>query len=92
MRKIIRSHLGFFMDRSPKDFDLRGASVGNLILTGGYFNYKRQIDRSSTSSAGWSRPGVVRPIINADLHLVIGASGRHAAGGQHLLTARRSPP
>ena len=44
MRKIIRNHLQFFMERMPEDFDLRGASIGNLILSGGFFNQKRHID------------------------------------------------
>jgi len=44
MRKIIRNHLGYFRQEAPDGFDLRGASVGNLILTGGYINNDRHID------------------------------------------------
>ena len=44
LRKIIRTHLRFFNERRPKDFDLRGASIGNCILAGGYFNYNRMLD------------------------------------------------
>ncbi|MFZ5812424.1 MAG: GAK system CofD-like protein [Thermodesulfobacteriota bacterium] len=93
MRKIIRSHLGFFKDRSPKDFDLRGASVGNLILTGGYFNYKRQIDPVIyLFSRLVEARGVVRPIINADLHLVTELKDGTRLVGQHLLTGKEVPP
>ncbi len=93
MRKIIRSHLGFFMDRSPKDFDLRGASVGNLILTGGYFNYRRQIDPVIyLFSRLVEARGVVRPIINADMHLVTELQDGTRLVGQHLLTGKEVPP
>src|SRR5690606_21260153 len=36
MRHLIRTHLRFFAERMPPGFDLRGANVGNLMLTGGY--------------------------------------------------------
>ena len=35
---ITRNQLGYFLDRMPDNFDLRGASTGNLILAGGYIN------------------------------------------------------
>lgn len=44
LRNIIQVHLGFFRKKMPEDFDLRGASIGNLILTGGYLNNDRDID------------------------------------------------
>ena len=37
-------HLHFFEAERPVDFDLRGASIGNCILTGGYLNYHRKLD------------------------------------------------
>lgn len=93
MRKIIRSNLGFFMDRSPKDFDLRGASLGNLILTGGYFNYKRQIDPVIyLFSRLVEARGVVRPILNADLHLVATLADGTRLVGQHRLTGKEQEP
>jgi len=93
MRKIIRSNLGFFMDRSPKDFDLRGASMGNLILTGGYFNYKRQIDPVIyLFSRLVEARGVVRPILNADMHLVAELADGTRLVGQHRLTGKETAP
>jgi len=51
LRKIIRMHLHFFEAERPVDFDLRGASIGNCILTGGYLNYTTANSiRSSTCS------------------------------------------
>ncbi len=44
MRKIIRHHLDLFRRHMPDDFDLRKASIGNLILTGGYLDNGRHVD------------------------------------------------
>ena len=44
MRKIIRHHLRMFREQKPRDFDLRGASIGNLILTSGYLENERHLD------------------------------------------------
>ena len=30
-RRVVRTHLRFFADRMPADFDLRGANVGNRV-------------------------------------------------------------
>ncbi len=44
MRKIIRHHLRMFRHQMPETFDLRGASIGNLILTSGYLENERHLD------------------------------------------------
>ena len=44
LRCLNRMHLHFFEAERPVDFDLRGASIGNCILTGGYLNYHRKLD------------------------------------------------
>lgn len=44
MRRLIRNQLGYFIDHMPGDFDLKGASIGNLILAGGYLNNHKQLD------------------------------------------------
>jgi CofD-related protein of GAK system len=35
MRKIIRHYLSVFLEKMPTSFDLRGASIGNIVLAGG---------------------------------------------------------
>ena len=94
MRKIIRSHLKFFR-RAMKgtDFDLRGASIGNLILAGGFFNYNRQIDPVIYMFAMLVKArGTVRPIINKDLTLVTELADGTVLAGQHLLTGKETGP
>lgn len=93
MRKLVRSHLTFFSERMPDDFDLHGASVGNLILAGGFFNYKRHIDPVIyLFSKLVEVKGVVRPILSADLHLAAELENGEILIGQHLITGKESAP
>lgn len=93
MRKIVRSHLSFFFERMPDDFDLRGASIGNLILAGGFFNYKRHIDPVIfLFSKLVGVKGVVRPVISADLHLAAELENGETLIGQHLITGKEVQP
>lgn len=89
MRKIIRTHLRHFRDEMPEGFDLRGASVGNLILTGGYLNNERRLDPVIYMFSMLVKArGVVRPICNQHLHLAATLADGTRALGQHVLTAR----
>jgi CofD-related protein of GAK system len=94
MRKIIRSHLKFFRKAmKDTDFDLRGASIGNLILAGGFFNYNRQIDPVIYMFTMLVKArGTVRPIINKDLTLVTELADGTLLAGQHLLTGKETGP
>lgn len=93
MRKIVRSHLAFFADRMPKDFNLAGASVGNLILTGGFFNNDRHIDPVIFLFTKLVEArGIVRPVVNKDLHLVSELADGTRLVGQHMLTGKQAEP
>jgi CofD-related protein of GAK system len=93
MRKIIRMHLRFFMDPCMDEFDLRGASIGNLILTGGYFNYHRLIDPVIYLFTKLVEArGIVRPVINVDMHLAAELENGEVIIGQHLLTGKEAAP
>ena len=93
LRKIIRTHLRFFEARRPKDFDLRGASIGNCILTGGYFNYNRMLDPVIYLFMQLVEArGVVRPIVNADLHLACELADGQVLIGQHCMTGKEAAP
>lgn len=89
MRKIIRNHLRLFLEQMPASFDLRGANIGNLILTGGYLNQKRHIDPVVfLFSKLVEVRGVVRPVASSDLHLATELENGNVLVGQHLLTRR----
>lgn len=93
MRKIIRSHLRFFDEYRPDSFDLRGASIGNCILTGGYFNYNRMLDPVIYLFMKLVEArGVVRPVVNADLHLACRLENGRVIIGQHRMTGKEAAP
>ena len=93
MRKIIRTHLSIFRQAKPEGFDLRGASVGNLVLAAGYLNNERHLDPVTYLFAKLAEVrGVVRATVNQDLHLVSELKDGRVLAGQHLLTGREVPP
>ena len=87
MRDIICNHLQHFLSVMPDDFDLRGANIGNLILTAGYLMNHRQID---TVLYLFSRlieaRGQVRPVITENLHIGCELKNGAVAIGQHIIT------
>jgi CofD-related protein of GAK system len=93
LRKIVRYHLDFFRREMPDDFDLRGASVGNLILTGGYFNYQRHMDPVVfLFSKLVGARGKVRPVANVDRHLAARLEDGTVVVGQHRITGKEVAP
>jgi len=93
MRKIIRHHLQMFEKAAGPDFDLRGASVGNLILTAGYLENRRHIDPIAYIYSKLVQVrGEVRLLINANLQLRAQLEGGGHVIGQHLITGKETPP
>ena len=93
LRKIIRNHLGYFAEAMSDEFDLRGASIGNLILTGGFLNNSRHIDPVIFLFTKLVETrGTVRPIVNADLHLGAELRDGSIVLGQHRLSGKDAPP
>jgi CofD-related protein of GAK system len=93
MRKIIRTHLGFVEQAMPASLDLRGASVGNLVLVGGYLNNGRHLDPVIFLFSKLAEVrGLVRPVINQDLHLTAELADGRLVIGQHKLTGKEAPP
>ena len=92
MRKIIRYNLQFFAKKMPKDFPLQGANIGNLILTGGYLNYSRNIDSVIFLFAKLVEArGIVRPIIGSNYHLAAELEDGQTLIGQHIITGKETP-
>jgi len=89
LRRLVRTHLRAFVDHMPQGFELRNASIGNLLLTGGYLTH----DRDTNSVAFlFSRliktRGLVRPIVDDDVTLYARTEGGVTIAGQHAITAR----
>ncbi len=93
MRKIIRHHLRMFHYQMPEEFDLRGASIGNLILTSGYLENERHLDPVIYIFSHLVQArGVVRPATNRDLHLVAELENGRTIVGQHNITGKEVSP
>ena len=93
MRQLICNHLGFFMEAMPKGFDLSGASIGNLILAGGYINNHNDLEPILfLFSKLVNVQGTVRAIVDDDYHLKARLSEGEEILGQHRLTGKEVDP
>ncbi len=91
--RIVRSHLKTFLRRMPADFDLSGASLGNLALTGGYLEHGRDIDSVAYLYTRLLEVrGQVRCVVDAHLDLGAELADGSTVNRQHLLTAKETPP
>jgi CofD-related protein of GAK system len=89
MRRIVQTHLRHFVEHMPEAFDLRGASIGNLALAGGYVNNERDIDSVLfLFSQLVEARGLVLPVVDANLHLAADLENGTQVVGQHRITAR----
>ena len=93
LRRSITAPLQTFADHMPPSFDLRGASIGNLVLAGGYLAHDRDI-RSVLFlvSRLVAVRGVVRPIVSEDLQLAATLEDGSTVVGQHLITGKAAKP
>lgn len=93
MRTIICNHLGYFYRSMPSDFNLQGASIGNLILAGGYLNHHHQLDPIIfLFSELVNVRGTVRAITEDNYHLCTRLDDGSDIVGQHLFTGKEHAP
>lgn len=87
LRTLVCTYLRCFAQHMPSTFDLRGASIGNLVLVGGYLNHDQDMDAVLfLFSRLVEVRGLVRPIINENLHLVADLADGSVLCGQHRIT------
>ena len=93
MRRLIRTQLGYFREAMPASFDLSGASIGNLILTGGYLNNHQHLDPIIfLFSKLVNVRGTVRATVNDNLSLGADLDDGSRIIGQHRLTGKEQAP
>jgi CofD-related protein of GAK system len=93
LRRLVRTHLARIVRDAPPDMDWRGASIGNLVLAGGYLETERDVDAVLFLFSRLVQVrGLVRPVVDADLHLVAELADRALVLGQHRITGREVPP
>lgn len=92
MRALVCGYLGIFLKQMPEEFDLRGASVGNLILVGAYLKHDCDIHATLMLFTRLLKVrGTVRPIVDANLHLVASLDDGARLVGQHRITSPQRP-
>ncbi|MCV0424699.1 MAG: GAK system CofD-like protein [Roseibium sp.] len=92
MRDLIQNQLGVFRAACPQSFDLRGASIGNLILAGGYLNQNHQLEPIIfLVSKLVGVQGTVRAVSDENLHLGAELNNGEVVIGQHRLTGKEHP-
>lgn len=92
-RTVLCQHLRSFAERIDARFDLRRASIGNLVLAAGYLDAGRDMDPIVTQCAGLLRAqGHVRLTANANAHLRARLRDGQVVIGQHRLTGKEAPP
>lgn len=91
LSEFTRLQLKRFIQEMPDSFDLRGASIGNLIITGGYLYYHRKLDPILTLfSKALAINGIVKPIVDTPLHLIAELDNGESVIGQHHLTGKET--
>lgn len=92
MRKIIKSKLTLFCTQMPVTFDLRGASIGNLVLAGDYLEHHSSLEPCISLLAEMVNVrGTVLPIVDDNLHLGAMLQDGQRVLGQHNLTGKEVP-
>lgn len=93
MRQLIRNQLQFFHQCKPDNFNLRGASIGNLILSGGYLNNAQHLDPIIfLFSKLVEVQGTVRLTVNDNYHLAVELANGESIVGQHRMTGKENAP
>ena len=89
IRNLVGSHLRGFCDLMPDDFDLAGASLGNLTLAGAYLLNNRDIDAVTyLYSRLLEVRGSVRATVNANLDICVTLEDGTVLERQHLFTGK----
>ena len=92
VRQDITHQLDTLCKQLPNNFDLRLASVGNLVLAGGYLASGKDMNASlKRFSALVNICGTVRAIVDDPLHLGVHLDNGQTFIGQHLLTGKEYP-
>jgi len=93
VQSIICDFLNYFLESAPNDFDFRRASIGNLILAGGYLSHNRSLDPIALLFSRLVQVrGQVRTIIDESGQLKVTTESGREIIGQHLMTGKESQP
>ncbi|MBN2722753.1 MAG: GAK system CofD-like protein [Deltaproteobacteria bacterium] len=93
LKDIISTHFDYFLKNMPTEFNLRGASLGNLILTGGFLNNNRKIEPVIyLFSRLVEVRGNVCAVTDSDYQLAAICEDGEIIVGQHEITGKEVAP
>lgn len=93
LQGLICHYLESFLQEAPEEFDYRGASLGNLVLTGGYLQDGRSLTPITLLLAELlEMRGIVCPITQQVGQLRVTTESGRTLVGQHLMTGKETPP
>ncbi len=92
LKSVIRENLECFLEHTDSSFNFEHASIGNLVLAGGYLLNNRQLEPVIFElSKLMSVRGKVRLTLNQNYHLAASLENGRQILGQHLLTGKEHP-
>ncbi len=93
MRQLIQTLLTSFADQVPDGFDYRNASIGNLIIAGGYLGNGRALEPVLfLMSKMVDVRGTVRAIVDDNLQLGVDLQDGRRIISQRLISGKESAP
>ncbi len=86
----LRLHVQYFLQKMPKNFDPSRASIGNLVLAGGYLHNKRQWGPTLALFTRLLRlRGIIMPTSTKSVHLAAELKSGQILWGQHTITGQQ---
>ena len=91
LKQTIMLQLARFNSAMPQDFDLRGASIGNLILAGSFLQETHNLnDTIALFAELLGVQGEVRTICDVPYHLAVELDNGECLIGQHQFTGKQT--
>lgn len=91
-RRIFCRKIALVLGCLPREFDLKGASIGNLLFIDTEYSRENSLQRGiDFFNQMLDIRGVVRPIVNDSLHIAAYLQSGESIVGQHRLTAKETP-
>jgi CofD-related protein of GAK system len=93
IRRVVCDTLQFLSKALPPGFELAGANVGNLLLTGAYLSHHRDLEPALLIfGLMLGAFGVVEPTAQVDAQLAVRLVDGSCVVGQHRITGKEVPP
>ncbi|SIO13292.1 GAK system CofD-like protein [Halodesulfovibrio marinisediminis] len=93
MRTFIQASMLSIQGHISGSFDLRGASLGNLVLAAEYLNHDRRLSPVIYLYSKLAEVrGLVRPIANATAQIAVSLIDGRTIVGQHRITGKECEP